>query len=150
MASKFSSAFIAATMAVALSFVAVPSLVSAKSSQSARTSRIAGTYEGEVKRRLIGGEQRETRIYRITMNADLSTGKLFIYELNRALRSELGFVVKPAGKLTYRGDTVPINTVPGYLPDHVTLTFAADGKSVKWFHADGTTEGTGTLARQPD
>ena len=113
-------------------------------------SRIAGTYEGEVKRRFIRGEQRETRIYRITMNADLSTGKLFIYELNRTLRSELGFVVKPAGKLTYRGDTVPIDTAPDYRPDHITLTFAADGKSVKWFHTDGTTEGTGTLARQPD
>lgn len=142
MLAGFRRAFIAA----ALALIVLPS--SAQPQSKPGGAALASTYEGQVKRVFLDGRQRETRIYRLTFNPDLSTGKVLIYELDRTLRNELGFVVKRSAALTYKGETVPINTPPGYNPDHITLIFSADGKTVAWSHNDGKTKGWGTLARQ--
>jgi len=109
-------------------------------------SQLAGTYQGEVKRRIIGGEARATRVYRMTLNPDLNTGKVLIFE-DGQLVNELGFVVKQTADLTYQGKTQPINARPGYIPDDISLKFSRDGKSVGWYHNDNTSEGSGTLTR---
>lgn len=109
-------------------------------------SQLAGTYQGEVKRRFIGGEARTTRVYRLTMNPDLNTGKVLIFE-DGQLINELGFVVKRTADLVYQGKTQPINARPGYIPDDISLKFSRDGKSVGWYHNDNTSEGSGTLTR---
>jgi hypothetical protein len=111
--------------------------------------QISGTYEGDVARRFVKGGDRETRIYRLTMNPDMNTGKVFVFEADRKLRNEMGFVVKRAGDLTYEGETRPIKTTPGYIPDRIKLIFSKDSLSVRWYHNDGTTEGSGTLTRRP-
>lgn len=108
---------------------------------------LAGTYEGKVARRFVKGGERETRLYRVTMNADLNTGKVLVYELEGKLRNELAFVVKRVSGTTFAGETVPINATPGYRPDKIKLMFARDGAWLNWSHSDGATEGSGTLRR---
>jgi hypothetical protein len=135
-----------AFIAVALALTLLP--LSAQAQSKPAGAALAGTYEGQVKRAYLDGRARETRIYRVTFNPDLSTGKVFVYEADRKLRNELGFVVKRTAALTYKGKTVPINAVPGYQPDRMTMVFSADGKALAWSHTDDTTRGSGTLARQ--
>lgn len=110
-------------------------------------AQIAGTYEGKVARRIVKGPERETRLFRVTMNPDLNTGKVLVFELEGKLRNELAFVVKRVSGTTYEGETFPINATPGYRPDKIKLMFARDGAWLNWFHSDGTTEGSGTLRR---
>src|SRR6478735_5238023 len=38
-----------------------------------------GTYEGRVQRRTLSGEERDTRVYRLTMRPDMRTGTVRIY-----------------------------------------------------------------------
>lgn len=108
---------------------------------------LAGTYEGKVARRFVKGGERETRLFRVTMNPDLNTGKVLVYELEGKLRNELAFVVKRASGTTFTGETVPINATPGYRPDRIKLMFARDGSWLNWSHTDGATEGSGTLRK---
>jgi hypothetical protein len=108
---------------------------------------LAGTYEGRVERRFVKGPPRETRLYRVTMNPDLNTGKVLVFEDDGKVRNELGFVVRKVRDLYYEGQTQPINAVPGYVPDKIRIMFAPDGKSAGWYHSDGTTEGSGMLFR---
>jgi hypothetical protein len=116
-------------------------------SSGARNTQLAGTYEGQIARRFLNGQKRDTRIYRVTVNPDLNTGKVLIYELNRTLVNELGFVVKRTADLSYEGKTHPIQTRPGYIADNIKLVFSPDAKSVRWYHNDGSGEGSGTLSR---
>ena len=136
-----------ASIAVALLALTVAGTLTGAFAQG---TQVVGTYEGNVARRLVRGETRETRIYRLTMNDDQNTGKVWVFELEgRKLRNEMGFVVRRMADLTYEGETRPIKTTPGYIPDKIKLTFARDGRSVTWYHNDGTTEGSGTLQRAP-
>jgi hypothetical protein len=151
MTHSISRIVIAATTTILLLFscgiVASVSSATVAIAQNA-PSRIVGTYEGNVARRFVKGGNRETRIYRLTLNPDMNTGKVFIYELNRQFTSEIGFVVKRTADLTYEGETRPIKTTTGYTPDRIKLIFSKDGRSVRWYHNDGKTEGSGTLSRR--
>ncbi len=140
--------FMVALAAAAGLFTVQPALAQGERSivLAQNAMQLAGSYEGEVKRRFIGGEARTTRIYRLTMNPDLNTGKVLIFE-NGQLINELGFIVKRTADLKYGGKTQPINARPGYIADNITLAFSRDGKSVRWYHNDGASEGSGTLTR---
>jgi hypothetical protein len=113
----------------------------------AAPANIAGTYSGRVDRRSVRGEPQATRTYRLTMNPDTNTGKLFIHDLDGTLRSEIGLVGKMIDDRTFEGTTTVIDASPNYRPDHVRLVFSPDRGSVEWYHNDGTIEGSGTLSR---
>jgi hypothetical protein len=61
---------------------------------TAASAAIPGTYAGEVDRRYISGDPQATRTYRLTMNPDMNTGKVLIYELDGKLRNESGWWAK--------------------------------------------------------
>jgi hypothetical protein len=108
---------------------------------------LAGSYAGEVERRYINGAPQATRTYRLTMNPDMNTGKVLIYDPDGKLRNEIGLVGKMTEPQTFEGTTTVINASPNYRPDKVRLVFSSDGDSVQWYHNDGTLEGSGTLSR---
>jgi hypothetical protein len=56
---------------------------------TAGSTTIAGTYTGKVDRRYINGEPQATRSYRLTMNPDMNTAKVLIYDVegNSSTRS---------------------------------------------------------------
>jgi hypothetical protein len=114
---------------------------------TAAHAAIPGTYAGEVDRRYISGDPQATRTYRLTMNPDMNTGKVLIYDLDGKLRNEIGLVGKMIDERTFEGKTTVINASPNYKPDNVRLVFSPDGSSVQWYHNDGTLEGAGTLPR---
>ena len=107
---------------------------------------IAGTYAGRVDRRTVNGEARATRTYRLTMNPDMNTGKVLIYDLDGNLLNEIALVGKMTDGERFDGQTIVINASPNYIPDNVRLVFSPDRSSVRWYHNDGTLEGTGTLS----
>jgi hypothetical protein len=109
-------------------------------------SEPSGTYSGKVAR-FTDGKPAETRTYSVTMNADLNTGKVLIYNVDSSLRSSLGLVGKFTDAKTFRGETTVINAPSGYVPDKVTLVFSADWNSAAWHHDDGRTKGDGKLSR---
>jgi hypothetical protein len=123
---------------------ALPWIVTA---QNVAPLKIPGTYSGKVERRYIKGEQQATRTYRLTMNSDMNTGKVLIYELDGKLLYEIGLVGKMINTSTFEGKTTVINATPTYKPDDIRLIFSSDRKSVQWYHNDGTLEGSGTLSR---
>ncbi|MEX2127467.1 MAG: hypothetical protein WD871_04410 [Xanthobacteraceae bacterium] len=150
MTNSFSKTAIAVTaMIISVFSCGIAASVSSATVAIAQSGNIQifGIYEGNVARRLVKGGDRETRIYRLTLNPDMNTGKVFVFELERKLRNEMGFVVKRTGDLTYEGETRPIKATPGYIPDRIRLIFSKDGLSVRWYHNDGATEGSGTLTR---
>jgi len=105
-----------------------------------------GTYAGKVDRRFLGGEPQATRTYRLTLNPDMNTGKVLIYDFDGKLLNEIGLVGKMTDDRTFEGRTTVINVSPGYKPDNVRLVFSSDHSSVDWYHNDGTIEGSGTLS----
>ncbi len=105
-----------------------------------------GTYAGKVDRRFLGGEPQATRTYRLTLNPDMNTGKVLIYDFDGKLLNEIGLVGKMTDDRTFEGRTTVINASPGYKPDNVRLVFSSDHSSVDWYHNDGTIEGSGTLS----
>jgi hypothetical protein len=107
-----------------------------------------GTYAGKVDRRYINGEPQATRTYRLTMNPDMNTGKVLIYDLEGKLLNEIGLVGKMIDDRTFEGKTTVINASANYKPDNVHLVFSSDGSSVEWYHNDGTLEGSGTLSHR--
>jgi hypothetical protein len=112
---------------------------------TAAPAALAGTYAGEVERHYIGRASQATRTYRLTMNPDMNTGKVLIYDPDGGLRNEIGLVGKITEAGTFEGTTTVINASPNYKPDKVRLVFSSDGASVQWYHNDGTIEGAGTL-----
>jgi uncharacterized protein (DUF736 family) len=107
----------------------------------------AGIYAGKVDRRSLRGERAEARTYRLTMNPDMNTGKVLIYNPDGTLRSEIGLIGKMRDDGSFEGTTTVIDGPPNYKPDHVRLVFSPDRASVEWYHNDGTMEGSGTLSR---
>ncbi len=93
------------------------------------------------------GDPLEGRTYRLTMNPDMNTGKVLIYNPDGTLRSEIGLIGKMRDNSTFEGTTTVINAPPGYKPDRIRLVSSPDRASVKWYHNDGTVEGSGTLSR---
>jgi hypothetical protein len=114
---------------------------------TAAPAGLADTYAGEVERRYIGGTSQATRTYRLTMNPDMNTGKVLIYDADGELRNEIGLVGKITEAGIFEGTTTVINASPNYKPDNIRLVFSSDGASVQWYHNDGTIEGSGTLSR---
>jgi hypothetical protein len=108
---------------------------------------IPGTYAGKVDRQRIGGGPQATRTYRLTMNLDMNTGKVLIYDLDGKLLNEIGLVGKMTDDRTFEGKTMAINASPTYRPDNIRLVFSPDRGSVEWYHNDGSLEGSGTLSR---
>ncbi len=104
-----------------------------------------GTYEGRVQRRTLSGEERDTRVYRLTMRPDMRTGTVRIYRDGKLLYT-LG-VTGVLRAFTFTGETKLIEG-SSYKPDKIELKFAHDGRSVHWHHDDGTLEGSGTLNRK--
>ena len=115
---------------------------------AAASTTIAGTYGGKVDRRYINGEPQATRTYRLTMNPDMNTAKVLIYDLEGKLLNEIGLVGKMTDDRTLEGKTTVINSSPNYKPDNVRLVFSPDRSSVEWYHNDGTLEGSGTLSHR--
>ena len=115
--------------------------------QNVAPADISGTYAGKVDRQRIGGEPRAARTYRLTMNPDMNTGKVLIYDLDGKLLNEIGLVGKMTDDRTFEGKTMVINASPTYKPDNVRLVFAPDRGSVAWYHNDGSLEGAGMLSR---
>ncbi|TMJ28594.1 MAG: hypothetical protein E6G88_12050 [Alphaproteobacteria bacterium] len=115
---------------------------------AAASTTIAGTYAGKVDRRYINGEPQATRTYRLTMNPDMNTAKVLIYDLEGKLLNEIGLVGKMTDDRTLEGKTTVINSSPNYKPDNVRLVFSPDRSSVEWYHNDGTLEGSGTLSHR--
>jgi hypothetical protein len=113
-----------------------------------RQGPLPGTYTGKVDRRYINGEPQATRSYRLTMNPDMNTAKVLIYDLEGKLLNEIGWVGKMTDDRTFEGKTTVINASPNYKPDDVRLVFSPDGSSVEWYHNDGTLEGSGTLSHR--
>jgi hypothetical protein len=114
----------------------------------AGSTTIPGTYAGKVDRRYITGEPQATRSYRLTMNPDMNTAKVLIYDVEGKLLNEIGLVGKMTDDRTFEGKTTVINASPNYKPDNVRLVFSPDRSSVEWYHNDGTLEGSGTLSRR--
>jgi hypothetical protein len=114
---------------------------------TAAPADISGTYAGKVDRQRVGGEPRAARAYRLTMNPDMNTGKVLIYDLDGKLLNEIGLVGKMTDDRTFEGKTMVINASPTYKPDNVRLVFAPDRGSVAWYHNDGSLEGAGMLSR---
>ena len=112
------------------------------------STTIPGTYAGKVDRRYINGEPQATRTYRLTMNPDMDTGKVLIYDLEGKLLNEIGLVGKMIDDRTFEGKTTVINASANYKPDNVHLVFSSDRSSVEWYHNDGTLEGSGTLSHR--
>jgi len=104
-----------------------------------------GTYEGRVQRRTLSGEERDTRVYRLTMRPDMRTGTVRIYRDGKLLYT-LG-VTGVLRAFTFTGETKLLEG-SSYKPDKIELKFAHDGRSVHWHHDDGTLEGSGTLNRK--
>ena len=90
---------------------------------AAASTTIAGTYAGKVDRRYINGEPQATRTYRLTMNPDMNTAKVLIYDLEGKLLNEIGLVGKMTDDRTLEGKTTVINSSPNYKPDNVRLVF---------------------------
>jgi len=107
---------------------------------------VAGTYAGNVDRRTLNGEARATRTYRLTMNPDMNTGKVLIYDLDGRLLNEIALVGKMTDGGKFEGQTIVIKAAPNYKPDNVRLVFSPDRTSVHWYHDDGALEGTGLLS----
>jgi tetratricopeptide (TPR) repeat protein len=109
-------------------------------------ANFAGTYEGLVERHRVDGTPDASRTYRLTMNPDGRNGTVWIYS-----GSELLYVLLFSGMregTTFTGKTRPVQDSSGnYKPDEIKLEFAPDGRSVRWYHSDGTMEGSGTLKR---
>jgi len=104
-----------------------------------------GTYEGRVQRRTLSGEERDTRVYRLTMRPDMRTGTVWIYRDGKVV-----YTLRVTGVLrafTFTGETRLLEG-SGYAPDKIELKFAHDGRSVHWHHDDGNLEGSGTLNRK--
>jgi hypothetical protein len=80
------------------------------------------------------------------MNADMNTGKVLIYDLDGKLLNEIALVGKMIDGGSFEGRTITIDAAPNYSPDNVLLEFSSDRSSVRWYHNDGTLEGTGTLS----
>jgi hypothetical protein len=114
----------------------------------AGSTTIPGTYAGKVDRRYITGEPQATRSYRLTMNPDMNTAKVLIYDVEGKLLNEIGLVGKMTDDRTFEGKTTVINASPNYKPDNVRLVFSPDRSSVEWYHDDGTLEGSGTLSHR--
>ena len=104
-----------------------------------------GTYEGRVQRRTLSGEERDTRVYRLTMRPDMRTGTVWIYRDGKVI-----YTLRVTGVLrafTFTGETKLLEG-SSYKPDKIELKFAHDGRSVHWHHDDGNLEGSGTLNRK--
>jgi len=103
---------------------------------AAVSATIPGIYDGKVDRRYVNGEPRATRTYRLTMNPDMNTAKVLIYDLEGKLLNEIGLVGKMIDDRTFEGRTTVINATANYKPDNVRLVFSADRSSVEWYHND--------------
>jgi|GEM_PF-5407467 len=110
------------------------------------STTIPGIYAGKVDRRYINGEPQATRTYRLTMNPDMNTAKVLIYDLEGKLRNEIGLVGKMIDDRTFEGKTTAIKAAANYRPDNVHPVFSSDRSSVEWYH--GTLEGSGTLSHR--
>jgi hypothetical protein len=115
---------------------------------TAASATIPGTYAGKVDRRYINGEPQATRTYRLTMNPDMNTAKVLIYDLEGKLLNEIGLIGKMTDDRTFEGKTTVINASPNYKLDNVRPVFSSDRSSVEWYHNDGTLEGSGTLSHR--
>ena len=107
---------------------------------------IPGTYAGRIERRYINGKAQATRTYRLTMNPDMNTGKVLIYDLEGKLLNEIGLIGKMTDEHTFEGRATVINAASDYKPDDVRLVFSSDRSSIEWHHDDGSLEGSGTLS----
>lgn len=113
--------------------------------QNSATLPIAGIYSGNVNRSVINGQAEATRIYRVRLNDDMTTGTIDVYELNNQFVAHLGFAGSFSG-LVFVGKTVVLNAPVNYIPDDLRLTFAADHQSLQWYHNDGRMQGSGILS----
>ncbi|MBI3703015.1 MAG: hypothetical protein HY244_03975 [Rhizobiales bacterium] len=110
-------------------------------------ANLSGTYEGNVERFIIKGhEARATRVYRMVINPDMVNATVWIHEDGKLLYTLLAKLQRRNNNV-YAGTTRPVEG-KNYTPDKIELQFAADGRSVHWYHNDNTMEGSGTLRRQ--
>jgi len=82
----------------------------------AENSSLAGVYSGKVFRSTVGGQQEETRIYTVRLNADLTTGTIDVTHLDGQAIAHLGFAGQFTGGDVFIGKTVIINAPPDYIP----------------------------------
>jgi hypothetical protein len=154
MGKRFATAVAAAFAAASIGFLApavgAPAVGAAHTAAPPPALRVAelnfaGMFEGKVQRHRVSGEQQETRTYIMAMNPDMQNGAVWIYSQGKLLD-----VLLFAGALhgnTFTGKTRPVQQTGNYTPDNIRLDFAADSKSVRWQHNDGTILGSGILSR---
>jgi hypothetical protein len=108
---------------------------------------LAGVYSGKVFRSTVSGQQEETRIYTVRLNADLTTGTIDVTHLDGQAIAHLGFAGQFTGGDVFIGKTVIINAPPDYIPDNIRITFNRGNRTANWYHNDGRMQGSGTLRR---
>jgi hypothetical protein len=108
---------------------------------------IAGTYSGRVESQNISGVKQSTRMYRLTIESDMSTGRVIVSDAAGQRLFDIALVGRMIDDRTFEGKTSVVNASRPYKPDTVQLIFSLDKQTVEWRQTDGVTEGVGILSR---